>query len=158
LEFLFYFIFLSFTFLFYLIQVTFPRVKVRLKLDSFQRNVPQLTQVCFHFVIATDQIVKKLMNNILKLYQVGPMLVTHWGLSGPAILRLSAWGARYLFSSGYKGKRKSFIGIFIVPFFLLQILLSFGCRETCCRFYPWRACRKFENHAFPPQASICGKL
>ncbi|MCH96819.1 FAD/NAD(P)-binding oxidoreductase family protein, partial [Trifolium medium] len=30
------------------------------------------------------------------------MLVTHWGLSGPAILRLSAWGARYLFSSGYK--------------------------------------------------------
>lgn len=32
------------------------------------------------------------------------MLVTHWGLSGPAILRLSAWGARFLFSSGYKGK------------------------------------------------------
>ncbi|PNY17652.1 FAD/NAD(P)-binding oxidoreductase family protein [Trifolium pratense] len=32
------------------------------------------------------------------------MLVTHWGLSGPAILRLSAWGARYLFSSGYKGR------------------------------------------------------
>ncbi|OVA09093.1 Conserved hypothetical protein CHP00275 [Macleaya cordata] len=28
---------------------------------------------------------------------VGPMLVTHWGLSGPAILRLSAWGARELF-------------------------------------------------------------
>jgi len=24
----------------------------------------------------------------------GPLLVTHWGLSGPAILRLSAWGAR----------------------------------------------------------------
>lgn len=35
------------------------------------------------------------------------MLVTHWGLSGPVILRLSAWGARYLFSSGYKGKGKS---------------------------------------------------
>ena len=32
------------------------------------------------------------------------MLVTQWGLSGPVILRLSAWGARYLFSSGYRGK------------------------------------------------------
>lgn len=31
------------------------------------------------------------------------MLVTHWGFSGPAILRLSAWGACVLSSSGYKG-------------------------------------------------------
>lgn len=28
--------------------------------------------------------------------QEGPLLVTHWGLSGPAILKLSAWGARVL--------------------------------------------------------------
>ncbi|PPS14445.1 hypothetical protein GOBAR_AA06096 [Gossypium barbadense] len=41
---------------------------------------------------------------LVELSGVGPMLVTHWGLSGPAILRLSAWGARYLYSSGYKGK------------------------------------------------------
>ena len=26
----------------------------------------------------------------------GPVLITHWGLSGPAILRVSAWGAREL--------------------------------------------------------------
>ncbi len=26
----------------------------------------------------------------------GPLLITHWGLSGPAILKLSAWGARLL--------------------------------------------------------------
>ena len=31
-----------------------------------------------------------------KLEQEGPLLITHWGLSGPAILRLSAWGARDL--------------------------------------------------------------
>lgn len=31
----------------------------------------------------------------------GPLLVTHWGLSGPAILRLSAWGARELHAQGY---------------------------------------------------------
>lgn len=31
-----------------------------------------------------------------KLVQDGPVLITHWGLSGPAVLRLSAWGAREL--------------------------------------------------------------
>lgn len=31
-----------------------------------------------------------------KLKETGPLLITHWGLSGPAILRLSAWGARIL--------------------------------------------------------------
>ncbi len=31
-----------------------------------------------------------------KLEQGGPLLITHWGLSGPAILKLSAWGAREL--------------------------------------------------------------
>ena len=28
------------------------------------------------------------------IVQSGPMLITHWGLSGPAVLRVSAWGAR----------------------------------------------------------------
>jgi predicted Rossmann fold flavoprotein len=31
-----------------------------------------------------------------KLQEQGPVLITHWGLSGPAVLRLSAWGAREL--------------------------------------------------------------
>ncbi|MEO7923898.1 MAG: NAD(P)/FAD-dependent oxidoreductase [Chitinophagaceae bacterium] len=31
-----------------------------------------------------------------KLEQSGPLLITHWGLSGPAVLKLSAWGAREL--------------------------------------------------------------
>ncbi|MFT3885536.1 MAG: NAD(P)/FAD-dependent oxidoreductase [Flavobacteriales bacterium] len=30
------------------------------------------------------------------LESTGPLLVTHWGMSGPAVLRLSAWGARTL--------------------------------------------------------------
>ncbi|XP_020093129.1 uncharacterized protein LOC109713450 isoform X2 [Ananas comosus] len=58
--------------------VTFQRVKARLKLDNVSRSIPELTQV-------------------------GPMLVTHWGLSGPVILRLSAWGARELFRANYTG-------------------------------------------------------
>jgi predicted Rossmann fold flavoprotein len=32
----------------------------------------------------------------------GPLLVTHWGLSGPAILKLSAWAARDLAATGYR--------------------------------------------------------
>lgn len=31
-----------------------------------------------------------------RLQELGPVLITHWGMSGPAILRLSAWGAREL--------------------------------------------------------------
>lgn len=34
-------------------------------------------------------------------YQKGPLLITHWGLSGPAALRLSAWEARALAAKGY---------------------------------------------------------
>jgi hypothetical protein len=36
-----------------------------------------------------------------KLETSGPLLITHWGLSGPAILRASAWGARLLHEMGY---------------------------------------------------------
>lgn len=36
-----------------------------------------------------------------KLRQTGPLLITHWGLSGPAILKLSAWGARILADKNY---------------------------------------------------------
>jgi len=39
-----------------------------------------------------------------KLTEQGPVLITHWGLSGPAILRLSAWGARDLQQSSYSFK------------------------------------------------------
>lgn len=34
--------------------------------------------------------------------QNGPLLITHWGLSGPVTLKISAWGARWLFEHEYK--------------------------------------------------------
>ncbi|MEJ0055196.1 MAG: NAD(P)/FAD-dependent oxidoreductase [Bacteroidota bacterium] len=46
----------------------------------------------------------------------GPVLITHWGLSGPGVIRLSAWAAHYLheittgsrrLSTGTEKKRKS---------------------------------------------------
>jgi predicted Rossmann fold flavoprotein len=36
-----------------------------------------------------------------KLITEGPLLLTHWGMSGPAILKLSAWGAREFAESNY---------------------------------------------------------
>ncbi|ACB74787.1 NAD(P)/FAD-dependent oxidoreductase [Opitutus terrae] len=36
-----------------------------------------------------------------KLKEEGALLITHWGLSGPAVLKLSAWGARALADVGY---------------------------------------------------------
>ncbi len=37
-----------------------------------------------------------------KLKTSGPLLITHWGMSGPAILKLSAWGARQLHDFDYQ--------------------------------------------------------
>jgi len=37
-----------------------------------------------------------------RLRERGPLLITHWGLSGPAVLRLSAWGARRLHQVEYR--------------------------------------------------------
>lgn len=37
-----------------------------------------------------------------KLDATGPLLITHWGMSGPGILRLSAWGARILAERNYQ--------------------------------------------------------
>lgn len=36
-----------------------------------------------------------------KLEQTGPLLITHWGFSGPVILRISAWAARELAEKNY---------------------------------------------------------
>ena len=36
-----------------------------------------------------------------KLEQTGALLITHWGVSGPSILKLSAWGARVLYDNNY---------------------------------------------------------
>jgi predicted Rossmann fold flavoprotein len=38
------------------------------------------------------------------ILQHGPVLITHWGLSGPAVLRVSAWGARELYEKRYHAR------------------------------------------------------
>ncbi|BBN13345.1 hypothetical protein MPTK1_6g02760 [Marchantia polymorpha subsp. ruderalis] len=56
--------------------VSFQRVKAELELPNQKQRHPELVQD-------------------------GPLLITHWGFSGPVVLRLSAWAARHLFSSKY---------------------------------------------------------
>lgn len=56
--------------------------------------------------------IRELMGNVVeqttvkiegtKLTGKGPLLITHWGMSGPAILQLSAWGARILEEKKYR--------------------------------------------------------
>ena len=37
-----------------------------------------------------------------KFLQTGPILITHWGLSGPAVIKLSAWAAEHLYQARYE--------------------------------------------------------
>ena len=47
-----------------------------------------------------------------KLVQDGPLLITHWGMSGPAVLKTSAWGARDLAELKYDFKAQiNWVGI-----------------------------------------------
>ena len=57
----------------------------------------------------------------LNLQAEGPVLITHWGLSGPAILKLSAWGALELNKMGYVFKIK----INWLPEYNSELLLAF---------------------------------
>ncbi|HLS29790.1 MAG TPA: NAD(P)/FAD-dependent oxidoreductase [Flavobacteriaceae bacterium] len=48
----------------------------------------------------------------LKAEESGPLLITHWGLSGPVVLKLSAWCARELFKLNYEfAIEVNFLGI-----------------------------------------------
>ena len=44
--------------------------------------------------VSVENVIVKIQST--KLLQTGPLLITHWGLSGPVVLKLSAWGAREL--------------------------------------------------------------
>ena len=44
------------------------------------------------------------IENSKPFIQTGALLITHWGLSGPALLKLSAWAAREMMHASYKAK------------------------------------------------------
>ena len=69
-------------------------------LFTFNIKDPRLTDLAG---IAVENVRVSLLNpEQKKLEQMGPLLITHWGVSGPAILKLSAWGARLLHDHKYQ--------------------------------------------------------
>ncbi len=81
------------------------------ELDSLGHSIVSAVPSLFTFNIKEIELneltgisVPKAICKITKhnLVSSGPLLITHWGLSGPAILKLSAWGARDLYDDGYR--------------------------------------------------------
>ena len=67
----------------------------------FTFNMPGNAVTALMGVVAENAVVKITGT---KLAEQGPLLITHWGMSGPAILRLSAWGARELAACNWNFK------------------------------------------------------
>jgi predicted Rossmann fold flavoprotein len=65
----------------------------------FTFNMPQ-ERIRTLMGLSVPQAVVKIEGS--KLRSTGPLLITHWGMSGPAILKLSAWGARELADQQYR--------------------------------------------------------
>jgi predicted Rossmann fold flavoprotein len=74
-----------------------------------------------------------------KLVEEGPVLITHWGLSGPSVLRLSAWGARELADKNYEFK----VHINWLPDYNEQSL-----KEQFHNFRASNSSKKIVNHNF----------
>lgn len=82
-------------------------------LKELGHNIEEPVPSLFTFNIPADPIkelmgisVEKVLVKIIgtKFFQQGPLLITHWGLSGPAVLKLSAFAARELHRANYDFK------------------------------------------------------
>ena len=64
----------------------------------FSFNMPN-NKIAELMGVSVENVMVKIIGS--KLSEDGPLLITHWGMSGPAILKLSAWGARELSEKNY---------------------------------------------------------
>ena len=79
-------------------------------INNLQKNIVEPVPSLFTFNIPKDGITE-LMGVVAsnatvriqgtKIKHSGPLLITHWGMSGPAVLKTSSFGARYLFDNNY---------------------------------------------------------
>ncbi|MBU2995514.1 NAD(P)/FAD-dependent oxidoreductase [Cellulophaga baltica] len=69
-----------------------PGVSANVTVDVLAKKTGQKVTIDLKSKVASKTI----------LESEGPLLITHWGMSGPAILKLSAWGARVLNEANYK--------------------------------------------------------
>lgn len=94
----------------YLLIASGSNIKVWNMIENLGHSVVQPVPSIFTFNIEDNRLneipgisVPKATVKVLnsKLAEEGPLLITHWGLSGPGILKLSAWGALELFEKDY---------------------------------------------------------
>lgn len=104
----------------YVLMATGSNPKMWDLLDQLGHTIVQPVPSLFTFNITDERIAdipglstmaevtvldKKLLGSKVNkdgtLVSEGPLLITHWGMSGPAILKLSAWGARLLKQYSY---------------------------------------------------------
>jgi hypothetical protein len=89
----------------------FPKTESYSFLKSLNHNIVDPIPSLFTFNTPRESL-KELMgisvkNGLVKIagtklsYQ-GPILITHWGVSGPAVLKLSAFGAKWLYDQQYQ--------------------------------------------------------
>ena len=79
-------------------------------LEALGHKVEEPVPSLFTFNMPTEEVTRLMglvVDNVLvniqgtKLRSDGPLLITHWGMSGPAVLKLSAFGARILYEMDY---------------------------------------------------------
>lgn len=94
-----------------------------------------------------------------RLSASGPLLITHWGMSGPAILKLSAWGARDLFELNYKFEiLVNWLGIDTEEALeILTEIKSAHAKKTVCKKSAFDANGPLENVIIPNRLweSLC---
>ncbi len=90
-----------------------PKRKGLLWLEELEHKISEPVPSLFTFNMPSEH-VRELMGIVVEpamasiqgtnLKASGPLLITHWGMSGPAILKLSAFGARILSETDYQFK------------------------------------------------------
>lgn len=88
-----------------------PKASLLRHLDGLGHRVEAPVPSLFTFDMA-DRALRSLMGTVVgeasvsipstKFQASGPLLITHWGMSGPAILKLSSYAARHLHECGYR--------------------------------------------------------
>ena len=81
-------------------------------LEGLNHKIENPVPSLFTFNMPDEETVRELMGIVVenslvsiqgsKLKAIGPLLITHWGMSGPAILKLSSFGARALSENNYE--------------------------------------------------------
>ena len=89
----------------------YPKKEQYAWLESTAHEIIEPVPSLFTFNAPNDPIIKLMGIAVedaevripsLKAKERGPVLITHWGISGPAVIKLSAWLARDLYENEYK--------------------------------------------------------